>query len=398
MSSPPVYSPRAIAMAAFALAIGGFGIGTGEFAIMGLLPNVAEHLHVSAPEVGHLISAYALGVVIGAPLIAVMAAHLSRSTLLFGLMIWFVIGNFASAFAPGYYSLMAFRFLTGMPHGAYFGVAALVAASMVPPHRRGQAIGRVMLGLTVAALIGNPLATGLGQWLGWRAAFAAVGTIGIITLIMLNKFVPHQEDQPVSSARQELGALRRGQVWFTLGIGAIGFGGLFAVFSYIAPTLTQVTGLGESWVPIALAVMGAGMIAGNIAGGWLADRALVKSIGGVLVWTMLVLAIFPWMAGNTWTMMLNIFLIGTGLALGPVLQIRLMDVAADAQTLAASLNHSAFNMANALGAWLGGVAITAGYGWTSTGWVGAMLALAGLLLFGLSLLHMRRMGTVSGAA
>jgi DHA1 family inner membrane transport protein len=179
-------------------------------------------------------------------------------------------------------------------------------------------------------------------------------------LIMLNKFVPHQEEQPVSSARQELGALRRGQVWFTLGIGAIGFGGLFAVFSYIAPTLTQVTGLGESWVPIALAVMGAGMIVGNIAGGWLADRALVKSIGGVLVWTMLVLAIFPWMAGNTWTMMLNIFLIGTGLALGPVLQIRLMDVAADAQTLAASLNHSAFNMANALGAWLGGVAITAG--------------------------------------
>lgn len=385
-------------MAALALAIGGFGIGTGEFAIMGLLPNVAEHLQVSAPEVGHLISAYALGVVIGAPLIAVMAAHLSRSTLLFGLMIWFVVGNFASAFAPGYYSLMAFRFLTGMPHGAYFGVAALVAASMVPPHRRGQAIGRVMLGLTVAALIGNPLATGLGQWLGWRAAFAAVGTIGIITLIMLNKFVPHQADQPVSSARQELGALRRGQVWFTLGIGAIGFGGLFAVFSYIAPTLTQVTGLGESWVPIALAVMGAGMIAGNIAGGWLADRALVKSIGGVLVWTMLVLAIFPWMAGNTWTMMLDIFLIGTGLALGPVLQIRLMDVAADAQTLAASLNHSAFNMANALGAWLGGVAITAGYGWTSTGWVGAMLALAGLLLFGLSLLHMRRMETVSGAA
>jgi DHA1 family inner membrane transport protein len=385
-------------MAAFALAIGGFGIGTGEFAIMGLLPNVAEHLQVSAPEVGHLISAYALGVVIGAPLIAVMAAHLSRSTLLFGLMIWFVIGNFASAFAPGYYSLMAFRFLTGMPHGAYFGVAALVAASMVPPHRRGQAIGRVMLGLTVAALVGNPLATGLGQWLGWRAAFAAVGTIGIITLIMLNKFVPHQEDQPVSSARQELGALRRGQVWFTLGIGAIGFGGLFAVFSYIAPTLTQVTGLGESWVPIALAVMGAGMIVGNIAGGWLADRALVKSIGGVLVWTMLVLAIFPWMAGNAWTMMLNIFLIGTGLALGPVLQIRLMDVAADAQTLAASLNHSAFNMANALGAWLGGVAISAGYGWTSTGWVGAMLALAGLLLFGVSLLHMRRMGPVSGAA
>jgi DHA1 family inner membrane transport protein len=385
-------------MAAVALAVGGFGIGTGEFAIMGLLPDVAANLQVSAPEVGHLISAYALGVVIGAPLIAVLAARVSRSALLFGLMIWFALGNFASAIAPGYYSLMAFRFLTGMPHGAYFGVAALVAASMVSPQRRGQAIGRVMLGLTLAALLGNPLATGLGQWLGWRAAFTWVGVIGVITLFMLRKYVPHQHGEPTSSPMRELGALRRGQVWFTLGIGAIGFGGMFAVFSYIAPTLTEVTGLLAGYVPFALALMGAGMVVGNVAGGWLADRALIPSIGGVLVWSMLVLGIFPWMALHTWTALFNVFLVGTIIALGPVLQIRLMDVAAGAQTLAASLNHSAFNMANALGAWLGGIAITAGYGWTSTGYVGALMAFAGLVLFGLSMLHIRKMSSCEAAA
>lgn len=376
-------------MAVLALAVGGFGIGTGEFAIMGLLPDVSADLHVSAPAVGHLISAYAMGVVIGAPLIAVLAARVSRSALLFGLMIWFVIGNVASALAPGYYSLMAFRFLTGMPHGAYFGVAALVAAAMVSPQRRGQAIGRVMLGLTLAALAGSPLATGLGQWLGWRAAFAWVGVIGVVTLFMLRKYVPHQDGETASSPMRELGALRRGQVWFTLGIGAIGFGGMFAVFSYIAPTLTEVTGMLAVHVPLALALMGAGMVVGNMAGGWLADRALVPAIGGVLVWSMLVLGIFPWMALHVWTAMINVFLVGTILALGPILQIRLMDVAAHAQTLAASLNHSAFNLANALGAWLGGAAITAGFGWTSTGYVGVALALAGFVLFALSVLHSR---------
>jgi len=389
-TTPMTSSTPSTRWAALALAVGGFGIGTGEFAIMGLLPDVAANLHVSAPEVGHLISAYAIGVVVGAPLIAVIAARWSRRALLFALMTLFALGNFASALAPGYDSLMAFRFIAGLPHGAYFGVAALVAASMVAPNKRGQAIGRVMLGLTVAALIGNPLATGLGQWLGWRYAFAAVGAIAVITLLLLHRFLPAAAAGASSSPLAELGALKREQVWLTLGIGAVGFGGLFAVFSYIAPTLTEVTGLSTHAVPIALGVFGLGMIIGNIVGGALADRSLTATIGGVLVWSVLVLALFPLMAIQPWSAFLSILLIGTGVALVPALQIRLMDVAADAQTLAASLNHSAFNIANALGAWLGGRAIEAGWGWTSTGYIGAALAAGGFVLFLVSLLRNRR--------
>lgn len=377
-------SPRAVGLATLALAVGSFGIGTGEFAIMGLLPDVATDLRVSAPDVGHLISAYALGVVVGAPLITVLAAGASRRVLLFALMAVFALGNLASALAPGYLSLTLFRFLAGMPHGAYFGIAALVAASMVGPKKRGQAIGRIMLGLTVAALVGNPAATWLGQWLGWRSAFAAVGVIGVATIGMLAIYLPKQIGRETSSAARELGAFARGQVWLTLATGAIGFGGLFAVFSYVAPTVIEVTGLAATAVPVALAVIGVGMILGNVAGGWLADRALMPGIAAILIWSALVLAAFPFTAHNAWLAMFNLMLIGTTVGLGPALQIRLMDVAADAQTLAAAMNHSAFNLANALGAWLGGVVITAGYGWTSTAWVGAVLAVGGLAAFGVS--------------
>jgi DHA1 family inner membrane transport protein len=377
-------SPRAVGLATLALAVGSFGIGTGEFAIMGLLPNVAADLKVSAPDVGHLISAYAMGVVIGAPLITVLAASASRRILLFALMAVFVLGNLASAMAPGYLSLTIFRFLAGMPHGAYFGIAALVAASMVGPKKRGKAIGMIMMGLTVSALVGNPVATWLGQWLGWRAAFAAVAALGAVTIGMLAMYLPRQIGLETSNAARELGAFARGQVWLTLATGAIGFGGLFAVFSYVAPTVTEVTGLPGTAVPVALAAIGVGMILGNVAGGWLADRALMPGIAGILVWSALVLAAFPFTAHNAWLAMFNLVLIGTTVGLGPALQIRLMDVAADAQTLAAAMNHSAFNLANALGAWLGGVVITAGYGWTSTAWVGAILAVGGLAVFGVS--------------
>lgn len=375
--------------AEISLAVGGFGIGTGEFAIMGLLPDMAVDFGVSAPEVGYLISAYALGVVIGAPLISVIAARLPRRLLLIVLMAIFAAGNLASALAPTYGSVMLFRFLSGMPHGAYFGVAALVAASMVEPSRRGQAVGRVMLGLTVAVLIGNPLAIWLGQALNWRAAFAAVGIIGIITMALLRAIVPHAPASRLNSPMRELGALRIEQVWLTLGIGAIGFGGMFSVVSYIAPTLIEVSGVQAVLVPFALSFVGMGMIVGNVVGGWLADRALMPAIGVLLVWNILVLALFPFMAGHPWTAMVGVLLIGSGVAIGPPLQIRLMDAAPKAQTLAASLNHSAFNMANALGAWLGGAAIAGGYGWTSTAWVGMTLALGGLAIFGFAVWRMR---------
>jgi MFS transporter, DHA1 family, inner membrane transport protein len=379
-------STRQVLLAELALAVGGFGIGTGEFGIMGLLPDVAGDIGVSIPMAGHVISAYALGVVVGAPVIAVLAAKLSRRMLLLALMTVFVAGNVASALAPGYGWLVVLRFLTGLPHGAYFGVASLVAAKMAPPKQRARAVGRVMLGLAVATLLGVPLATSLGQALGWRAAFAAVAAIGALTILLIWRFVPADTADADASPFRELGALRRLQVWLTLGIGAVGSGGMFAVFSYITPTLVNVAGIREALVPFVLCVFGTGMIIGNVAGSRLADRALLPTIGGLLVWNATVLGLLVFTAGHAWLAVANVLLIGTGFAVVPGLQTRLMDVAADAQTLAAALNHSAFNIANALGAWTGGLTIAAGYGWTSTGWVGTLFAVGGLGVFATSLL------------
>jgi MFS transporter, DHA1 family, inner membrane transport protein len=383
--SSPV-SMRQVHLPEVALAVGGFAIGTGEFGIMGLLPDVASDIGVSIPVAGHVISAYALGVVIGAPVIAVLAARLSRRTLLLALMTVFAAGNVASALAPDYGWLVVLRFLTGLPHGAYFGVASLVAANMAQPNQRARAVGRVMLGLAVATLLGVPLATSFGQTVGWRAAFAVVGAIAALTILLIWRFVPADRADAAASPFRELGALRRLQVWLTLGIGAVGSGGMFAVFSYITPTLVNVAGIRESLVPFVLCVFGTGMIIGNVAGSRLADRALLPTIGGLLVWNATVLGLLFFTAGHAWLAVVNVLLIGTGFAVVPGLQTRLMDVAADAQTLAAALNHSAFNIANALGAWTGGLAIAAGYGWTSTGWVGTLFALGGLGVFATSLL------------
>ncbi|RYZ04196.1 MAG: MFS transporter [Comamonadaceae bacterium] len=373
-----------------ALGVGGFAIGTGEFVIMGLLPEVAQDIGVTIPQAGHVISAYALGVVIGAPVLAVLAAAWPRRLLLVALMAVFAAGNFASAMAPGYLSLNLLRFATGLPHGTYFGVAALVAATLAEPGRRAQAVGLVMLGLTGATLVGVPIAAGLGQWFGWRAAFVFVGAIGVLAVAMLHRDVPDLRAAQDASPWRELDALRRKQVWLTLGIAAIGFGGMFSVFSYVKPTLIEVAGLPLGGVPFVLALFGLGMVSGNLVGARLADRSLMRTIGGLLVWSAVVLAGFSFAAHHIATAAVAVFLIGTIVAIGPALQIRLMDVAGDAQTLAAALNHSAFNMANALGAWLGGVAITAGLGWTSTGWVGALLAVAGFCIFLVSLALQRR--------
>ena len=387
-------------LAELALAVGGFGIGTGEFGIMGLLPDVAGDIGVSIPVAGHVISAYALGVVVGAPVIAVLAARLSRRMLLLALMTVFAAGNVASALAPDYGWLVVLRFLTGLPHGAYFGVASLVAARLAQPNQRARAVGRVMLGLAVATLLGVPLATSFGQTLGWRAAFVAVGAIGALAILLIWRFVPADAADADASPFRELGALRRLQVWLTLGIGAVGSGGMFAVFSYITPTLVNVAGIREALVPFVLCVFGTGMIIGNVAGSRLADRALLPTIGGLLVWNATVLGLLVFTAGHAWLAVTNVLLIGTGFAVVPGLQTRLMDVAADAQTLAAALNHSAFNIANALGAWTGGLTIAAGYGWTSTGWVGTLFALGGLGVFATSLLTdgtLRRRSRASAA-
>ena len=363
--------------------------------MMGLLPSVAEGFRTSIPSAGHVVSAYALGVVVGAPLIAVIAARWPRHRLLLALMAFFAVGNIASALAPTYASLIVVRFLAGLPHGAYFGVASLVAASLVPADQRARAIGRMMLGLTGATLAGVPLATWIGQALGWRAAYVLVAAIGVLTCVLISRYVPRMGPVEGASPTRELSALSRKQVLLTLGVGSVGFGGLFCVYSYITPTLTQVAGLPVHYVPFVLAVFGVGMIMGNLIGSWLADRALMRTIGAVLIWSVVVLGSFSLAAHYAWIATLVVLLVGTCVAIVPALQIRLMDVAEDAQTLAAALNHSAFNIANALGAWLGGVAIDAGLGWASTGWVGALLAVAGLLIFGVSLAEEARRARAS---
>ena len=389
-AAPAAASPVLFRRAVVALGVGGFAIGTGEFVIMGLLPEVARDIGVTIPQAGHVISAYALGVVIGAPVLAVLAAGWRRRLLLIALMAIFALGNFATALAPGYLSLNLLRFITGLPHGTYFGVAALVAASLAPQGQRARAVGLVMLGLTGATLLGVPIAAWLGQVFGWRAAFVFVGIVALIAVVLLRRDVPDLAPASGASPMRELDALKRKQVWLTLGIAAVGFGGMFSVFSYIKPMLLEVTGLPLSGVPLVLALFGLGMVLGNLVGSRLADKALMPTIGYMLVYAAVVLTLFTFAAHHVVTAGIAVLLIGTTVAIGPALQIRLMDVAGDAQTLAAALNHSAFNAANALGAWLGGVAITAGLGWTSTGWVGALLALGGLAIFGLSLTSERR--------
>ena len=389
-AAPTTASSAHFRRAVIALGVGGFAIGTGEFVIMGLLPEVARDIGVTIPQAGHVISAYALGVVIGAPVLAVLAAGWRRRLLLITLMVIFALGNFATALAPGYLSLNLLRFITGLPHGTYFGVAALVAASLAPQGQRARAVGLVMLGLTGATLLGVPIAAWLGQVFGWRAAFVFVGIVALIAVVLLRRDVPDLAPASGASPMRELDALKRKQVWLTLGIAAVGFGGMFSVFSYIKPTLLEVTGLPLSGVPLVLALFGLGMVLGNLVGSRLADKALMPTIGYMLVYAAVVLTLFTFAAHHVVTAGIAVLLIGTTVAIGPALQIRLMDVAGDAQTLAAALNHSAFNAANALGAWLGGVAITAGLGWTSTGWVGALLALGGLAIFGFSLTSERR--------
>ncbi|MGV0153910.1 MFS transporter [Rhodococcus sp. GB-02] len=374
-----------------ALALGGFGIGTTEFVAMGLLPEMASGLGVSEPIAGHVISAYALGVVVGAPLIAALSARVPRRTLLIALMVAFTVGNAASVFAPSYTTLMMARFVAGLPHGAYFGVAALVAAHLAEPGKRAKAVAMVMMGLSVANVIGVPVAAWIGQALGWRSAFALVAVIGVATVASLFVWIPRLDGMPVTNPITELGALGRVQVWMTLIVGMVGFGGMFAVYTYISTTLTDVSGLGASFIPLALMLYGLGMVAGNFVGGYLADRALMKglflSMGSLVV----ILAVFVIAVRNPYTALVFVFLIGlAGSSMVPGLQTRLMDVAEDAQTLAASLNHAALNIANAFGAWIGGVVIAAGYGYTAPAAVGSLLAVAGLVVLAVAVILQRR--------
>jgi DHA1 family inner membrane transport protein len=381
LTTPENTPARHANLAIFALAIGGFAIGTGEFVSMGLLPNIAGGVRISIPQAGHVISAYALGVVVGAPLIAAFGARLPRKRLLWWLMGAFALGNLASALAPGYHSLLLARFLSGLPHGAFFGIGALVGASLVPPNRRAWAVSMMLAGLTVANVIGVPLTTLIGQQWGWRWPYGLVGVLGMLTLATVLLWVPARPAEPGLTIRTELSALRHGQVWLALLTGTVGFGGMFATYSYITPTMTTLAGVSATAVTGLLAVYGCGMTVGVLLGGRLADRSLMPSLYGALLATAVVLFGFGYAVRTVPGAVLATFVFGiTGSVLVPMLQTRLMDVAREGQSLAAALNHSTLNLANALGAWIGGVVLDHGLGYEWPSRVGAGLALAGLAI------------------
>lgn len=398
IASAPPHAPtsaRRVGWATAALAVGGFAIGTTEFVTMGLLPEMARGVSVSIPQAGHVISAYALGVVVGAPVIAIFGARLPRRALLVALMAAFAVANTASALAQGYEQLTAARFLSGVPHGAYFGLASLVAASMVTPERRGRAVSRIMLGLPVATVIGVPAGTWMGQHLGWRTAYGGVAIVGLLTVVLVLLLVPSTPRDHEATGRRELAAFANPQVWLTLLVGAVGFGGMFAMYSYIAPTVTDVTGLSSAAVPLFLLAFGLGAVVGTMLGGRLADWSVLRSLVVSSVVMGATLALFTVAAGSFVAGLVTLFVISAaGGVLVVNLQLRLMQVAGSAQTLGAALNHASLNVANALGAWLGGLVIAAGWGYTAPSWVGVGLSLAGLLILAWSVLLHRR--TASG--
>ncbi|HEX5090393.1 MAG TPA: MFS transporter [Nocardioides sp.] len=370
--------PRSFALAVLALATGGFAIGTTEFVTMGVLPQLADGVDVSIPVAGRVISAYALGVVVGAPVVAYFGARLPRQKLLVGLMAAYAAFNALSALAPNYPTLVVARFFDGLPHGGYFGVASLVAASMVAPERRGRAIALVLMGLPVANVVGVPAATWLGQTLGWRASYWVVAALAGLTIAMVLAFVPDCPGNPEATGRRELLALRKPQVWFAIVAGAIGFGGMFALFSYVAPLATRVADLPDSAVPVFLLTLGVGMVFGN----WVAGRAMDWSLRISLLGAPVALAVsllVAWLlAPYGYASLPALFAVttfGSVLALG--LMMRLIDAAEHAETIGAALSHGSLNIGNALGAWLGGVTIAAGFGYRSPLAIGVLLSLAG---------------------
>ncbi|MRT41791.1 MFS transporter [Enterobacteriaceae bacterium RIT702] len=384
-----VNAPSGLLPAMLALGAGGLCIGTGEFAPMSLLPDLAKGTGVSVPAAGGYISAYAAGVVIGAPAIAVLASRWPRKALLMALLLIALTGYAFSAAAWSYPSMLAARFIAGLPHGAWYGVAALVAASMVPAGQKARYIGYVMLGLAVANVAGVPLVTWAGQSLGWRTSFAAVAAGLILTGIMVLLFVPRVQADGKASPLKELGALRSPQILMTFAVASVSFAGMFAVYSFITPALTEVSGFELSTVPWILVLWGVGMVTGNIIGGRLADRALIPAIYGMLFWNLIMLALFALVSQWKAPALIALFLLGNGFSLVPALQSHMMNIAGDAQTLASSLTHSAFNISNALGAAFGGLAIAAGGSWISTGWVGVIFAVIALVLMYLSV-HLTR--------
>ncbi len=384
-------STRHLSLALLSLALGGFAIGTTEFMTMGLLEEIAAGINRSNATTGHIITAYAFGVVVGAPIIVSLGARLPKRELAIGLILALGVGNAITAMASGYLPVMVARFVAGLPHGAYFGVASLLAASLVRPEYKGRAVSSVMLGLSVATVVGVPASTALGQHLGWRSAYWVVLAITIVTAAMIFAFVPHSPANGDASLRGELSALKRPQVLFAVSAGMIGFGGLFAMYSYIAPLVTKVADQPSAWIPWFLLAFGVGSVLGSWLAGVLADWDVERSVLYGFAGTVVALVAFFFAAPHVVPAMILVFAVAVISSVVAInLQVRLMHAAGDAQMLGAALNHSALNVANGLGAWLGSVAIAAGYGYRASSLVGAALAVAGFAIFALGLAAQRR--------
>lgn len=364
-----------------ALALGGFGIGLTEFVIAGLLPEVASGFGVSETTAGWLITGYALSVIAGALVLTAVTIKLRRKPVLVGLLVLFILGNMLCALAPTYEVMLIGRILAALCHGAFFGIGSVVAADMVPENKRARAIAIMFTGLTASNVLGVPFGTFLGQGLGWRSTFWAITIIGVVALIGVLILVPDAKHQKAPSLRHELSAFRSGQIWLSIGVTVLGFGGMFGAFSYIAFTLTKVSGFPSSAVPWLLILFGIGLFIGNWAGGKLADRSIDITLLVVLIGLTIVLGTFALVASNPIATVIALVLMGVfGFATVPGLQTRVMQYADQAPTLASGANIAAFNLGNALGAWIGGLTIAAGFGYTSPIWAGAIITLAALVV------------------
>ncbi|PTR36628.1 DHA1 family inner membrane transport protein [Rhodococcus sp. OK611] len=365
-----------------ALAMGGFGIGLTEFVIMGLLPEVAADFGVCESVAGHLISGYALSVAIGAIALTAAVGRFDRKRVLMSLMVLFVVGNLLSAVAPTYEVLMAGRVVAALCHGAFFGIGAVVAADLVAPGKRAGAIATMFTGLTIANVLGVPFGTLLGQQFGWRSTFWAITVIGVVALAGIAALVPpvpRSDAADSAGLGGELRAFRSPQVWFSIAITVLGFGGMFGAFTYIAFTLTEVSGFASTTVPWLLILFGVGLFVGNYVGGKAADRALTASLVTLLAGLTVVLIVYALTAQSKTMTVVSLILMGAfGFATVPGFQMRIMNYAAQAPTMASGANIAAFNVGNALGAWLGGFAIAAGFGFVSPIWIGAAVTAAGL--------------------
>lgn len=389
MTSTP--APRGgTALALLSMAVGAFGIGMTEFVSMGLLPGIAGDLlhglyetrqEDAIAQAGILISLYALGVVIGAPTIAAFVARFPRNRVMIGLLLALLLANGLSVVAPSFETMAAARFLAGLPHGAYFGMATVVASELLGPTRRGHGIAMVMSGLTIANVVGVPGGTFLGQFFGWRVAYAVVVVVFALALVMCAIFIPAHEGDKGGSFLGELRIFRIPQVWMTVALGSIGFGAFFAIYSYISTLMTEAAGGPEWAVPIALVAIGLGMVVGNIIGGRLADRSVRRTLLVGLSCVAVMSGVVAVAAAHPATLVVALFVFGTmSQVTVPSIQLRLLDVAGDYQSIGAALNHSALNIGNSLGAALGGVVIAAGLGYAAPAWLGVLLSALGVLI------------------